>query len=273
MTTTADDSHTTTPAELFWEARGTGPAVLLVPPTPGDGGQFAAVAESLAHDHLVVTYDRRGTSRSPRPPGWTSTTVGEHADDAAAVLSGVGVDQAVVFGTSTGAAVALELALRHPRRVGGALLHELPLLSVLADPEPVAAALSGLIGPAVERGGPAAGLETFLRFAYGDAVVDGWDEALRSRLLSNAEMALTIELPAFQAYRPEEATMRATDVPFAVLVGDDQPLPFFAEAAAWLASRLATTVTATPGAHGPQFTCPGELAATIRSFAAALPGR
>ncbi len=273
MVTTADDSRTTNPAELFWEARGSGPAVLLVPPTPGDGGHFAAVTESLAGDHLVITYDRRGTSRSLRPSGWTSTTVAEHADDAAAVLSRVGVDGAVVFGTSTGAAVALELALRHPHRVDGAMLHELPLLSVLTDPEAVTAALSSVIGPAVERGGPAAGLEAFLRFAYGDAVVDGWDEALRSRLLSNAEMALTIELPAFQAYRPDEATMRATGLPFAVLVGDEQPLPFFAEAAAWLAARLGTTVTAAPGAHGPQFTCPDELAATIRSFTAGLPGR
>ena len=201
--------------ELYWEARGVGRPVLLVAGSPGDGGQFEAVADELAADHIVITYDRRGTSRSARASGWLSTSVAEQADDAAGVLSSVGVAPAVVFGTSNGAAVALELALRHPRRVAGVMLHEMPLLSVLSDPEPVASAIGSLIGGAMRADGPPAALEAFLRFALGDPIVDAWAPELRTRMLSNAEMVFSVELPAFQSYRPEPATLaRCSDEEF-----------------------------------------------------------
>ncbi len=63
MTAMATDP--TTETDLYWEARGSGPAMLLIAGTPGDGGQFEALVEELCADHLVITYDRRGTSRSP----------------------------------------------------------------------------------------------------------------------------------------------------------------------------------------------------------------
>ena len=249
--------------DLYWETRGGGPAVLLIPATPGDGRQFAATAAALADDHLVVTYDRRGTSRSPVPDGWSATTVAEQADDAADVLRQVGVQQAVVYGTSNGAAVALELALRHPALVRSVILHEMPLLSVLADPAPVGELIGGVIGPAMGTGGPSAALEAFLRFAWGDAVVDAWAPEMRDAFLANAEVVFSVELPAFQAYRPDEAALAASNVPVRVLVGRDQQAPFFAEAASWLATRLRTSVERSPGGHGPQFTHPRELAETI----------
>lgn len=115
------------------------------PPTPGDGAHFEALAAAL-EGYTVVTYDRRGTSRSPRPSGWSTTTVAEQADDAAHLIRGITSDPAVVYGTSNGAMVALELALRHPERVSTVLLHEMPLLSVLSEPDPVRHMLSELLG-------------------------------------------------------------------------------------------------------------------------------
>lgn len=265
---TSTTSSTTN--QLYWEARGSGRPVLLVAGTPGDGGQFDALAARLAEDHLVITYDRRGTSRSAWSADWESTSVAEQADDAAGILATVGVKPAVVFGTSNGAAVALELALRHPTRVAGVILHEMPLLAVLRDPEPVATVIGETIGAAMQAGGPEAALEAFLRFAYGDPIVDGWPGELRARMLANAEMVFSIELPAFQSYRPDERALSASAIRAAVLVGQDQPLGFFAEAAQWLAERLSTEVTSAPGAHGPQFSCPDALACLITERAGAM---
>ena len=256
----------TTSVMLHREVCGEGPALLLIAGTPGDGGQFDALARELAERHTVISYDRRGTSRSEAPVGWTTTSVGEQADDAAALLAEVGIGSAFVFGTSNGAAVALELALRHPDAVRGALLHEMPLLTVIADPQPVIDGIGAMIGGAMERGGPALALEDFLRFAFTDAVVDGWDPALRARMLANAGMVFGIEMPAFQSYRPVEAALAGASVPMHVLVGREQQVPFFLEAADWLARQLGTTVTRSPGAHGPQFTCPAELAGLITAL-------
>lgn len=265
---TAMVNDPTTETDLYWEARGSGPAILLIAGTPGDGGQFEALVEELGADHLVIAYDRRGTSRSVRSPKWSETSVAEQADDAASVLARVGVSSASVFGTSNGAAVALELALRHPERVSRLVIHELPLLSVLEDPAPVAAAIGSLIGGAMAAGGPEAALDAFLRFAFGDAIVDAWPPALRGRMLANAEMVFSVEMPAFQAYRPDEERLAGCGVPATVLVGEDEQLPFFHEAAQWVATRLRTTVAATPGAHGPYFSAPAALASTLRGIEA-----
>lgn len=140
-------------------------------------------------------------------------------------------EPALVYGTSNGAAVALELALRHPKRVRAVLVHEMPLLTVLADPERVDRMFGDLIGAAMERGGPAAALDSFVRFAFGDALVDQLDLELRDRMYANAEMAFKIEMPAFQSYRLDEDALRALSIPARVLVGEDEALPVFAEAA------------------------------------------
>jgi pimeloyl-ACP methyl ester carboxylesterase len=255
-------SETATAFELDREVHGEGALVLLVPGLPGDGSQFRRVAGDLAADHQVITYDRRGNSRSPRPAGWTSTSVEEQVADAASLLEPF-ARPALVYGSSVGAIVALELARARPELVSLALLHEMPLLSVIDDPAPVAAAIGQAVEPAFARGGPDAALEAFVRFAFGDSNVDALDPDERARMLGNGEVAMTMELPVFQAYRPEPETLRG--VPAQPVVGHEQAFPFFREAAEWLARALETQVASAPGAHGPQFDHPHELAAFIRS--------
>ncbi len=101
--------------------RGDGPPVLLVMGATGDAGHFETVAELLADEFTVLTYDRRANGRSPRPDGWAATSVDEHADDAAALLGALGLAPAAVFGTSSGGVFALGLlAIRRRRpRLGG----------------------------------------------------------------------------------------------------------------------------------------------------------
>ena len=60
--------------------------MLFVAGATGDGGHFERVAEILSDEFTVVTYDRRGNSRSPRPDGWDSTPTEEHSEDAAELI-------------------------------------------------------------------------------------------------------------------------------------------------------------------------------------------
>ena len=97
----------------------------------------------------------------------------------------------------------------------------------------------------------------------GDPVVDKLPGELRDRMLANADSVFAIELPGFQAYRPDEDALAAAHPPFEIAVGDEQQAPFFAEAAEWLAAHTHSPLLSTPGAHGPQFTCPERLAAML----------
>ena len=111
---------------LNTETRGHGLAVLLIAGAGGDAAELGGLADALADEFCVITYDRRGNSRCPRPAGWTATSLAEQADDAAALLAALGHSPAVVVGTSAGGSIALELALRHPTAVRAAIIHEPP---------------------------------------------------------------------------------------------------------------------------------------------------
>jgi pimeloyl-ACP methyl ester carboxylesterase len=52
-------------ADLYFERRGAGPPLLLIAGGGGDCGAYRALADDLASDYTVLTYDRRGNSRSP----------------------------------------------------------------------------------------------------------------------------------------------------------------------------------------------------------------
>jgi pimeloyl-ACP methyl ester carboxylesterase len=105
--------------ELYYEVLGTGPPVLLIMGATGDGGHFDAIADLLADEFTVITYDRRGNGRSPAPPGWQTTSAEEQADDAAALLDALETGPAAAFGTSSGGTFALCLLVRHPEAVRG----------------------------------------------------------------------------------------------------------------------------------------------------------
>ncbi|HET8910995.1 MAG TPA: hypothetical protein VFN23_06010, partial [Ktedonobacteraceae bacterium] len=44
---------------LFYEVRGQGQPLLLIAPAGGDGWQYSFVADILADEYKVITYDRR----------------------------------------------------------------------------------------------------------------------------------------------------------------------------------------------------------------------
>jgi pimeloyl-ACP methyl ester carboxylesterase len=48
--------------------------VLLILGATGDSGHFHGLVDLLADEYTVVTYDRRGNGRSPRPRGWNTTS-------------------------------------------------------------------------------------------------------------------------------------------------------------------------------------------------------
>jgi pimeloyl-ACP methyl ester carboxylesterase len=256
---------TVDPVGLYYEARGgSGPPLLFIMGATGDAGHFAMVADQLAGEFTVVTYDRRGNSRSSRPPGWDTTTAEEQADDAAGLLRALALAPAVVFGTSSGAICALSLLVRHPQLVHRAILHEPPMLSVLERGDEVQAMIGQLVGAGMAAGGQRAALERFWRFVAGDANWESLEPALRERMLGNAGTFLDVER-TLESYRPDDATLAAMAMPVQVLVSEQTP-PFIVEVGEWLASRLGVEVSSTPGTHTPYQDHPNELAQTIRSF-------
>jgi pimeloyl-ACP methyl ester carboxylesterase len=248
-------------ASIYYELRGSGPPVLFIAGAMGDAGYFDQVADLLADEFTVLTYDRRGNSRSPKPEGWERTSVEEQAADAAALLRALDLAPAAIFGNSYGGSFALGLVVDSPDVVRGAIVHDPPLISVLERPEETG--VEAVVEDAMRTGGPRAAADQFLRFFCGDAAVDGLEPPLRERLFANAETLFGSEMGNFENYRPDDATLAAITVPTRVLASEESP-PFLRETSAWLAERTGTELMRTPGSHTPQLDRPQELVQTIR---------
>ncbi len=251
--------------ELYYEVRGTGPPVLLIMGSTGDGGHFDAFADLLADEFTVVSYDRRGNGRSPVPAGWQTTSPEEQADDAAALLNALGTGPAAVFSTSSGGNFTVCLMIRHPGAVRGAILHEPGLYALVDDFDAVRAPVRARVRQAMEAGGPPAAVERFWCYIAGD---DGWNRLapeLRERLRATAGTLIGVELGTYELYLPDDEALTAIAVPVRLLVSDDG-LPFFAEIAGRLAERLGVDVATTPGTHAAYHEHPYELAEGVRPF-------
>jgi pimeloyl-ACP methyl ester carboxylesterase len=107
--------------------------LLLVMGAPMGAAAFAPLADVLAVDHTVVTHDPRGISASRLDDPDQDSTPELRADDAVALLDGLGAESADVFGSSGGAVTGLAMVTRHPGRVRTLVAHEPPLLELLPD--------------------------------------------------------------------------------------------------------------------------------------------
>jgi pimeloyl-ACP methyl ester carboxylesterase len=252
-------------AELYYEVRGGGPPVLFIMGATGDGGHFTRVAELLADEFTVVTYDRRGNSRSPRPSGWSGTSIAEQADDAVALLRALDLVPAAVFATSLGAVYGVWLVLHRPEMLRGAILHEPGLRAVLARREQAAAQTRQAVENGLAAGGPPGAVEAFWRHVAGDAGWDALPASVRERILGNGETLVEVEVGSYESYRPDDAELAAVELPVMMLAGEET-LPRFVEAAAWVADRLGVEVERVPGGHAAYHTHPRELVDVIRPF-------
>jgi pimeloyl-ACP methyl ester carboxylesterase len=102
--------------------------VVLLPGLLFSRKMHGPLAEELAGDgHRVLCLDLLGHGESDRPPEMWNYGMTHFGRQAIALLDHVGVEKAVVGGTSLGANVTLEAAAAAPERVRGMLI-EMPVL-------------------------------------------------------------------------------------------------------------------------------------------------
>jgi acetyltransferase/esterase len=123
-------------ARLYYETRGTGPLLLLIAGANGDANVFPPLADLLAADFTVVTYDRRGYTRSALDGAQDyAHRLETDADDARRLIEHLCDEPAAVFGTSSGGVIALRLLIDHPQAVRALVAFEPSAMRLLSDAE------------------------------------------------------------------------------------------------------------------------------------------
>ncbi len=197
--------------DLAYERYGSGPAVLLVHGLAGDLETLAPVAVEIAGaGACLIAYSRRGYAGSTAPEPYLGTTVAEQAQDAAALLSGLDVADAVVAGDGFGALIALDLLLRHGDRVRAAVLSEPPLYALAPSATRELAEWYEALRDAVAAGGPAAGVERWL---------DGRADADTIERVSAAHGAFYADVAGFASLPVTRSGLRAIQQPVVVVTG------------------------------------------------------
>jgi len=101
--------------EMYYEVHGDGPPLLLLHGAYMTADGMAPLMPGLAARRRVVVPEQQGhghTADVDRP-----LTYEQMADDSAALLEHLGIEQADVVGYSMGAGIALQIAIRDPARV------------------------------------------------------------------------------------------------------------------------------------------------------------
>jgi pimeloyl-ACP methyl ester carboxylesterase len=254
-------------ATLYYEVRGAGPVLLMICGGIYDAAGYAGLADQLADGYTVVTYDRRGNSRSPLEGPPERQRIEVHADDAHRILTAVGVtgnEPADVFGNSSGAEIGLELAARHPEQVRTLVAHEPPVFGLLPDSERWRSVIRQ-VDDAYRTGGPGAAMEAFstgMEMGRDSEPQPAPDQEMMGRMGKNLDFFVGYEVPPFAEFIPDFEALKASRVVLAAgdaSVGEPPHRAAFA-----VADRLGTQPELFPGDHGGFGTESEAFAARLR---------
>jgi pimeloyl-ACP methyl ester carboxylesterase len=277
-------------AKLYYEVRGAGP-LLLVIGQPMTSEPFGSLADLLADQHTVVTYDPRGLGQSTVEDASRDVTPEVQADDLARLVDAVGGGPADVFASSGGAVTGLALAVRHPDRVRVVVAHEPPVTELLPDAEHVRAVVDD-IQEAFRDGGNGPAWAKFVSLVMHDGLVtaDGvppvtWPPGAAEptdaedttgpdagqippepsqKQAADDELFFLRMLKPFTRYEPDVDALRSGRPRVVIGVGEASKGEVAARSATALAERLGVPATAFPGDHGGFMSDPEAFAARLR---------
>ncbi len=269
---TKTDSLKVPGASIYYEVRGSGPVLLMMPGGPADAGVFRRIAGHLDADYTVVTYDPRGLSHSTLDaPVQDERIVQIFADDAHRLLTATAKEPAFVFANSGGAVIALELVARHPEQVRTLVSHEPPAPALQADPARERAAMAEIvqtfrtagIGPAMQK----FMAQTRIRSAPPPPPAGEPTPEMREAMAGfqrNMEFWLGHYFMAIADFQPDFDALKAGPVRIVPAVGDESRGELAHEGGLALAERLGTEAVVFPGAHGGFESHAAEFAVRLR---------
>ena len=244
---------------------------MLVIGSPMASADFAPLADALAGDHTVVTYDPRGHAGiHGRGPRGGVARRSSRADDIAAILDDLGAESADVFGSSGGAVTGLALVVRHPGRVRTLVAHEPPLLELLPDAARHRANTEAII-ETFHRDGLQAAWYQFMvngglrRVGPGEgAPVEAPPEPTEQEIREAARF-FDHELRPTTQYLPDIDTLKNGPSRVVIGIGADSGQLLTYRTSVALCELLGSTPVEFPGDHGGFLGAPTAFADTLRT--------
>lgn len=212
---------------LHVEEAGAGTPILFIHEFGGNHGSWEPQLRFFARRHRCITYAARGYAPSDIPAELDAYSQAIAADDAVAVLDGLGIAQAHIVGLSMGGFATVHFGLRTPERalsltVAGAgygceKAHEDYFRTVSLE-----------VADNFERQGAQAFAKIYAlgasRVQFQNKDPRGWLE-FADRLATHSDLGAALTMRGVQARRPSfwdlEEELKRMAVPTLVMVGDE----------------------------------------------------
>jgi pimeloyl-ACP methyl ester carboxylesterase len=243
---------------IYYHTEGSGPPLLLIGGGPSNADTLVPLAGHLAAGRTVITYDRRGYSRSRLEDPSQPASIAVHAADVRHVLEDLGAGPASVFATSVGALIGLELAAAHSAALARVIVHE-PPLGQLVPPDDQAS-----FDIELDRDDAACALDQIaasIGITRGRSLTGSSDgPEVRA---GDIELFIRRDVPAIADYELDlELIAPLTDR--ILVTASVEGREFYPHrCAAALAVALATPLLELPGNHAAMITHPAEFAARL----------
>ncbi len=253
--------------DLYYEVRGEGEPLLMISGGGGDAGFFAFVADILSDEYKVITYDRRGNSRSTGNDP-QNFEISQQSRDAVAVIKAAGEESAFVFGNSGGAVIALDMAKTQPQAVRAAIVHEPPVSRMHPDSKTWQRFFAGIYWIGQTFGANLAMLGFALPTGIPRSAYNSVPQDTAKRMGKNHDFFVKYEMLPFSNYQPDLETIKQNGVMMFMAAGKMtlDKRKFYGETAPIMAKLLGCEMVTFPGNHLSYMDRPQEWAATLRSI-------
>jgi pimeloyl-ACP methyl ester carboxylesterase len=230
---------------------------LFVFGSPMAASGFAQLVEHL-DDRTVITYDPRGAERSRLTDDGT-VTAELHAEDLHRVVEATGLAPVDAFGSSGGAAFALQWVVDHPDDVRTLVAHEPPLVTLLEDHDVAQRAQADIVDTYQRAGfGPAMAKFVQLVMHRGPLPADYLDQpapdpaafGLPAEDDGTRDDALLSRNLAMPTYDPDLEAVRAARVRIVPATGEAGAGTMARRGGEALAAALGVDPVLFPGDHG-----------------------
>ena len=251
-------------AQLSYEISGSGPLLILIPGAKGEGEVFRPLAHHLLAQYQVVTYDRRGFSRSELDePADDEHRLATDADDVRCLIEHLTDQPATVFGSSSGAIVALEIIGHTPELIQTVVAHEPPAVKLLPDAAKWLAFFDGVYETYRKEGVPKA-MHQFASGAFGSGdhqlIHHAMREYANEHTLSNALYWMEHELRQYPRVELDLAALSAHAEQIILAGGRDDQDKVSYQSNKVLARQLGCEIVNFPGGHLGFIASPAEFA-------------